>query len=211
MAGLGGLLGAYASDEEEQMEGGCSLLEAGLSASFHNKRVIATRFASGLLLSDAAERVYYATGLRFVLASAADAEQTGQVTLLREDSDAGLDLSHLTSGPAAAAAATTAVAEEGPAGAQPQRPQPAHSEQCSDAELIEGPAAGPQPMEGDGQPVAAGGGGEQPPADPFSLLPAELLEPPEVECDPAVQASMAFLAPPACLYSGAAPVPAAPL
>ena len=50
-------------------------------------------------------------------------------------------------------------------------------------------------MDADGELQAAGGGGEQPPAtadDPLSLLPPEMREPPEGECDPAVQASHAL-------------------
>lgn len=86
--------------------------------------------------------------------------------------------------------------EEGQAGEQqPLRPQSAASEQQDDAGLTAGPAVGPQLAEGDGQLVAAGGGAEQPPAepDPFSLLPAELREAPEAECDPSMQASIMSL------------------
>ena len=47
-------------------------------------------------------------------------------------------------------------------------------------------------MDVDGELQAAGGGGEQPPAeDPLAALPPEMREQPEGECDPAVQARVA--------------------
>jgi hypothetical protein len=112
------------------------------------------------------------------------------VTLFRDEEEGGgLDLSHLTSVPDARQA--VAGATEGPpvdAAARDEQ-QPAGPEQHdgpTEAALmdVEGPELRP-----------ARGAGEQPPAnappDPLSLLPPEMRQPPEGQCDPAVQARTA--------------------
>jgi hypothetical protein len=129
------------------------------------------------------------------LLPAAEAQQTGQVTLLDhgEDSGVGVDLSHLTSGAAVRQLAEADSAAAAALGSNQQqqpgpRPQSAASGQHQDQQQQPGEGG----MDLDGELQAAGGGGEQPPAeDPLAALPPEMREQPEGECDPAVQARVA--------------------
>lgn len=175
MAALGGLLGAYGSDEDEptseqEHEGGRSLQPPAACRSPPCRR-LGSRLPLPLPL--------------------AETQKTGQVTLFGDDDDGGL--SHLTGGAAAARARAEA---DTAAGAAPQgaaaalRPGAAGADQAA-AMDVDG-----------GAPAPAAGGAEQPPAageaaqqegqaDPLALLPPEMRQPPEGEGYPDIQASAA--------------------
>ncbi|GAB4822423.1 hypothetical protein N2152v2_009469 [Parachlorella kessleri] len=118
-----------------------------------------------------------------------EGEAGGQVTVMgREDEDeemVGVDLSHLTT--------TAARAEPDTAGTQPAAGPGQQQQQVADLgaafERLPGGAAG-------GTNADAMDGAAQPDADeaspPASILPPEVLQPPEGECNPAVQGKIAF-------------------
>ena len=165
MAALGGLLGAYGSDEDEAT-----------SEQEHE--------GERCLPPPAARRSPPCPRL-------APTQKTGQVTLLGDDDDAG-GLSHLTGGAAAARAkeADTAAAAAPQGGAAGPRRGSGASGQAAAMEVDGG---APAPVAGGAeQPPAAGEAGQQQEeqqADPLALLPPEMREPPEGECFPDIQAS----------------------
>ena len=171
MAALGGLLGAYGSDEDE---------------------ALSSQESEGEQPADAGSRPLFSAlpppGPTPVLPRLRAETKTGQVTLFGDDDDAG-GLSHLTGCAAARAKAeadTAAGAAQQGAAAGP-RPGSAGSDQAAAMDVDGGapaPAAG-----GAEQPPAAGEGAQQGQADPLALLPPEMRQPPEGEGYPDVQAS----------------------
>lgn len=172
--GLGGLLGAYGSDEDEEtaLEGADVCFDA-CECRFRGcaRQTCCTAPTEPLP----------------ALPRAPETQQTGQVTLMgdEDESGGGLDLSHLTSGPAARGAEADTAARAGGGNAQPARPPSAQG------------GVGGEGMELDAAPEGAAGGAEQPPADgevidpddPMSALPAEMRQAPLGACDPEMQVS----------------------
>lgn len=117
------------------------------------------------------------------------------MTLLGDDEsgDGGVDLTHLTSGAAARAAAD---AETGARAQQQQQQQPARPASAAGERPKDGAGAGePAAMDGE-QLEGAGGGGEQPPAaageeelqpNPLAALPPEMRDSLEADCYPDIQ------------------------
>lgn len=113
-------------------------------------------------------------------------EAGGQVTILgrsEEDEDMqGLDLSHLTTG-AALAELDTAATQQAAAAGPSQQPGAGGG----DEELPDAAAEAGAPADGDAQQLAAAAE----PAEPSSMLPPDILEPPPGECPPATQKKVA--------------------